>query len=235
MSSAAPLFSLPVLVRDVPTEERPRERLLQHGAERLSNAELLAILLRTGTVGCSALDLADRLLGRFGSVAGLIEADLQELIDMPGIGLAKATQLKASIELGRRIARHVGDARPQILTAADAAAYMMDRLRFERKEHFVTLHLDTQHRLIGEEIVSVGSLDSSIVHPREIFKTALKRSAAGIICLHNHPSGDPTPSFADVEATHRLVEAGELLGVPVLDHIVIGENRYVSLKEKGWL
>lgn len=235
MSSSAPLFSVPVLVRDVPVEERPRERLLQHGAERLSNAELLAILLRTGTPGCSAVHLADRLLRRFGSVVDLIDADLQELIDMPGIGLAKATQLKAAIELGRRISRHVGEARPQISTAEDAAAYMMDRLRFERKEHFVALHLDTQNRLIGEEVVSVGSLDASIVHPREIFKTALKRSAASIICLHNHPSGDPTPSFADVEVTRRLVEAGELLGVQVLDHIVIGENRYCSLKEKGWL
>ncbi|MGB8957303.1 MAG: DNA repair protein RadC [Tumebacillaceae bacterium] len=235
MSSRAPLFTVPVLVRDVPMEERPRERLLQHGAERLSNAELLAILLRTGTPGCSAVDLAGRLLRRFGSIVELIDADLQELIDMPGIGLAKATQLKAAIELGRRISRHVGEARPQIITAEDAAAYMMDRLRFERKEHFVVLHLDTQHRLIGEEVASIGSLDASIVHPREIFKTALKRSSASIICLHNHPSGDPTPSFADVEVTRRLVEAGELLGVQVLDHIVIGENRYCSLKEKGWL
>lgn len=234
MSSVA-LIRDPVLVREIPLADRPRERMLSQGAEALSNAELLAILLRTGTYGCSAVDLADRILKQFGGAHKLVEADLQELVDMPGIGLAKATQLKAAIEFGRRIARDAQERRPQLLTPADAAHYMMDRLRFERKEHFVALHLDSKNRLVGEEIVSVGTLNSSLVHPREIFKTALKRSAASIICLHNHPSGDPTPSFEDVEVTRRLVEAGQILGVEVLDHIVLGENCFLSMKEKGWM
>jgi DNA repair protein RadC len=225
----------PVLVREIPPEDRPRERLLQQGAETLSNAELLAILLRTGTNGCSAIDLADQMLKRLGGIRSLIEADLQELINMPGIGPAKAAQLKAAVEIGRRVARLSRETRPQLLTPADAASYMMDRLRFQLKEHFVVLHVDTKNRLIGEETVSIGSLNSSIVHPREIFKTALKKSAAAIICLHNHPSGDPTPSFEDLEVTRRLVESGRILGVEVLDHIVVGENCFVSMKEKGWL
>lgn len=233
--STVELLREPVMVREIPLEDRPRERMLFHGAESLSNAELLAILLRTGLRGWSAVDLADQILKRFGGARKLVEADLQELIDMPGMGLAKAAQLKAAIEFGRRIARMSNESRPQFLHPSEAAHYMMDRLRFERKEHFVALHLDTKHRLIGEEIVSVGSLNSSIVHPREIFKTALKRSAAAIICLHNHPSGDPTPSYEDVDVTRRLVEAGEILGVEVLDHIVLGENCFVSMREKGWM
>lgn len=225
----------PVLIRQIPLEDRPRERMLFHGAETLNNAELLAILLGTGSRGCSAVDLADRMLKQFGGANKLVEADLQELIDMPGIGLAKATQLKAAIEFGRRIARMSSAIRPQMLTPQDAANYMMDRLRYERREHFVVLHLDAKSRLIGEEIASIGSLNASIVHPREIFKTALKRSAAAIICLHNHPSGDPSPSYEDIEVTGRLVEAGTLLGVEVLDHIIIGENCFLSMKEKGWM
>ncbi|HEU4965144.1 MAG TPA: DNA repair protein RadC [Bacilli bacterium] len=225
----------PVRVREMPLEERPRERMWQQGTDGLSNAELLAILLRTGNRGCSAVDLADRLLSRFGGIRELLEADLHELTDMPGIGLAKATQVKAAIEFGRRVARMSREARPLLTTPQDVADYMMDRLRFQLKEHFVTLHLDTKGRLIGEEIVSIGSLNASIAHPREIFKLAVKKSAAAIICLHNHPSGDPTPSYEDIEVTRRLVEAGKILGVEVIDHIIIGEDCFVSLKEKGWL
>lgn len=215
--------------------DRPRERLLNQGVEALSNSELLAILLRTGTRGCSAVDLADRMLKQFGGIGKLLEADLHELIDLPGMGLAKATQVKAAIELGRRVARLSRETSPRFLEPQDTADYLMDRLRFLRQEHFVVLHLDTKNRLIGEETVSIGSLDTAIVHPREIFKTAVKRSAASIICAHNHPSGDPMPSFEDIEVTRRLVEAGRILGVEVLDHVVIGENCYVSIKEKGWM
>jgi len=225
----------PVLVREIPERDRPRERLQQQGVEALSNSELLAILLRTGTRGCSAVDLADRILKQFGGIGKLIDADLQELINLPGMGLAKATQVQAAIELGRRVARHHRETSPRFLQPQDTADYLMDRLRFLPKEHFVVLHLDSKNRLIGEEIASVGSLDTAIVHPREIFKTAVKRSAASIICAHNHPSGDPTPSFEDIEVTRRLVEAGRILGVEVLDHVVIGENCYVSIKEKGWM
>jgi DNA repair protein RadC len=224
-----------VRVREIPREDRPRERLHRHGPDRLSNAELLAILLRTGTSGCSSVDLAERLLKKFGSIGNLIDADLRELTSIGGIGPAKAAQLKAAIELGRRIARHKAEARPVLTSPEDAAEYMMDRLRYQLREHFVVLHLDTKNRLLGEEIVSIGSLDTSIAHPREIFKTALKRSAASIICLHNHPSGDPTPSYEDIEVTRRLVEAGKILGVEVLDHIIIGEQCFFSMKEKGWM
>lgn len=229
------VVSAPVRVREMPKEERPRERMLAQGTDAMSNAELLAILLRTGNRGVSAVDLADRLLSRFGGIRELLEAELQELTDMPGIGLAKATQVKAAIEFGRRVARMSREARPLLTTPQEVADYMMDRLRFQLKEHFVTLHLDTKGRLIGEEIVSIGSLNAAIAHPREIFKTAIKKSAAAIICLHNHPSGDPTPSYEDIELTRRLVEAGQILGVEVIDHIVIGENCYLSLKEKGWI
>jgi DNA repair protein RadC len=225
----------PVMVREIPPEDRPRERMLLYGEESLSNAELLAILLRTGSRGCSAVDLAEQILRRIGGIRNLVDVDLKELTSLPGIGPAKATELKAAIEIGRRVARIKSEARPKFDSPADAANYMMDRLRFHLKEHFVVLHLDTKNRLIGEEIVSIGSLNSSIAHPREIFKTALKRSAASIICLHNHPSGDPTPSFDDVKVTKRLVEAGKILGVDLLDHIIIGENCYISMQEKGWL
>jgi DNA repair protein RadC len=232
---SAALTRSTVLVREIPEEDRPRERLLRQGPESLSNAELLAILLRTGTQGSSAVDLAEQILKRLGGIRALIDADLEELTAVPGIGPAKAAQLKAAVEIGRRVARMKREARPQLLSPEDAAEYMMDRLRFQLKEHFVVLHLDSKNGLIGEEVVSVGTLNSSIVHPREIFKTALKRSAAAIICLHNHPSGDPTPSFEDVEVTRRLVECGRILGVEVLDHIVVGENCFLSMKEKGWL
>jgi len=224
-----------VLLNEFPVEERPRERMQAHGPEMLSNAELLAILLRTGSRGCSALGLAEQVLHRFGSLQSLIDADLQELVEMTGIGLAKAAQLKAAIELGRRVARTGPQVRPEFSEPSAAARYMMDRMRFLRKEHFVVLHLDAKNRLLGEEVVSVGSLTASIVHPREIFKTALKKSAASIICLHNHPSGDPAPSREDVEVTSRLVEAGQILGIDVLDHIIMGENSYFSMKEKGWI
>lgn len=227
--------SQPVLVREIPKEDRPRERMMLHGAESLSNAELLAILLRTGSRGCSAVDLAEQILKRLGGIRYLIDADLSELTALPGVGVAKATELKAAIEIGRRVARVKNEARPTFASPKDAADYMMDRLRFHLKEHFFVLHLDTKNRLIGEEIVSIGSLDSSIAHPREIYKTALKKSAASIICLHNHPSGDPTPSFDDVKVTRRLVEAGQILGIELLDHIIIGENCYISMQEKGWL
>ncbi|KEO82685.1 DNA repair protein RadC [Tumebacillus flagellatus] len=225
----------PVLVREIPEEDRPRERLRQVGPEQMSNAELLAILLRTGSRGRSAVNLAEQVLKRFGSIRELLHADLQELTEIPGVGLAKAAQLKAAIEVGRRIARFSQSSAPQFLTAQDAAEYMMDRLQFQLKEHFVALHLDAKRRLIGEEIVSVGTLDGTVAHPREIFKTAIKRSASAIICLHNHPSGDPTPSYEDLEVTRRLVECGRILGVDVLDHIVIGSHSYCSMREKGWL
>jgi DNA repair protein RadC len=222
-----------LLVRDVPVDERPRERMMQVGAESLSNQELLAILLRTGTGGCSVLDLAEQILARFNGIRSLVDVKIEELMAVPGIGPAKAVQLLAAIELGRRIARHKKERMDVIRCPQDVADLLMDRLRFQTQEHFVVLILDTKNRVIAEETISIGSLNASIVHPREVFKPALKRSAASIICAHNHPSGDPTPSRKDLEVTRRLLEAGRILGIEVLDHVVIGDHRYISLKEQG--
>lgn len=222
-----------VLVRDMPEEDRPRERMIRDGAPSLSNAELLAILLRTGSNGQSVMGLAERLLSHFGGLRSLMEADIREMTGIPGIGPAKALQIQAAIEIGKRIARLSRESLIAIRSPQDVANLLMDRLRFEKKEYFIVLHLDTRNHVISEEVVSIGSLDSSIVHPREIFKTALKKSSASIICVHNHPSGDPTPSREDILVSRRLAEVGQLMGIEVLDHVVVGEQRFVSMKEQG--
>jgi DNA repair protein RadC len=225
-----------IMIRDVPEEERPRERMLQFGAEALSNAELLAILLRTGYARESALSLAQRLLVEAEGLSGLMRLRLEELMQKKGIGLAKAVQVKAGIELGRRIARDSQfRERVTIRTPRDAAHYMMEEMRYLAQEHFVVLFLNTKNQVSAHETIFVGSLNASIVHPREVFQAAIKRNSASIICLHNHPSGDPTPSPEDVEVTRRLVEAGKILGIEVLDHIIIGDRRYTSMKEKGFM
>ncbi|MDI3256555.1 MAG: DNA repair protein RadC [Kyrpidia sp.] len=222
-----------ILVKDVPPAERPRERLLTFGPEPLTNAELLAILLRTGSQGRSALELAQRLLTRFEGLAGLLEADSRELMEESGMGPAKATQILAALELGRRVQRVDRSALAPIHSPKDVAARLMERLQFLQKEHFVVLHLDTKHRVLGEEVVSVGTLNASLVHPREIFRTAVKRSAAAVVCAHNHPSGDPTPSPEDVDVTKRVLEAGRIIGIDLVDHVVIGRGTYVSMRELG--
>lgn len=213
--------------------QAPRERLLDCGPQALRNDELLAIILQTGTRQVSVVELANRVLVHANGLHGLMDVTLEELVTVPGIGRVKALQIVAAVELGRRIVRKPPDNRSQIRSAEDAAEYVMDRLRYLKKEHFITLHLDTKHCVIGEETVSVGSLDASIVHPREIFKSAVKKSASAILCVHNHPSGDPTPSQEDVAVTRRLVESGKLLGIDVLDHIVVGDGKFISLKAQG--
>jgi len=223
------------LMAELPVQERPRERLAHFGAQALSNAELIALVLGTGRLGESALSVGERLLDHVGGIRELVDVQVNELRQVPGVGLAKAVAVLASIELGRRLQMSVGAELQKIASPHEAALYLMEKLRFLRKEHFVTIHLDTKHQVLGEEIVSIGSLNASIVHPREIFKTAVKRSAAAIICAHNHPSGDPTPSQEDVDVTQRLVSAGRILGVEVLDHIVIGDKRYISLRERGFM
>lgn len=214
--------------------DAPRERLLEQGPEVLRNDELLAIVLQSGNKQASVLELSTRVLTACNGLLGLLDASVEELMAISGIGPAKALQIAACVELGRRIVRSPGEMKKQIRSAEDAAEYVMDRMRHLKKEHFFILHLDTKHRLIGEEVVSVGSLDASIVHPREIFKSAVKRSASAVLCLHNHPSGDPSPSPEDKAVTARLCEAGRLLGIDVLDHIVVGDGRYVSLRAEGY-
>lgn len=223
----------PLLIRDVPEEERPRERMKRFGAEALSNSELLAILLRTGVKGQSVLQLSDQIINRAGSLRALLEMDLEELKGIKGVGEAKAIQIKAGLELGRRLSRGNLLERVRITGPQDAADYMMDALRYLHQEHFVALYLNTKNQVIGQETLFVGTLNSSLVHPREVFREAIRKSAASLILLHNHPSGDPTPSKEDLDVTKRLVESGRLLGIEVLDHLVIGDGTYVSLKERG--
>lgn len=226
-------MSMYPMLRDLPQEERPRERMIQSGAEALSHAELLAILLRTGTKQESALLLAQRLLNQLGSLSKLADMSLMELTKIKGIGPAKALQLLAGLELGRRMSRIRHTDSSSVRRPEDAADLVMESMRHLRKEHFVCLFLNTKNRVLAQETVSIGTLDASLVHPREVFRAAMKHGAASMICIHNHPSGDPTPSREDVDITKRLMEAGELVGIEVLDHIVIGDNQYVSLKERG--
>ncbi|TKH04726.1 JAB domain-containing protein [Peribacillus simplex] len=224
-----------MLIRDYPKEERPRERFLQDGPQSLSNQELLALLLRTGSREESVLQLSGRLINSFKGLRLLKEASVEELTVIKGIGEAKAIQILASIELGRRINNLNDQDRYVIRSPEDGANYCMEEMRFLSQEHFVCLYLNTKNQVLQKTTVFIGSLNASIVHPREVFKEAFKRSAASIICLHNHPSGDPSPSREDIEVTKRLVECGKIIGIEVLDHIIIGEHKYVSLKEKGYL
>ncbi|SEC72311.1 DNA repair protein RadC [Paenibacillus sp. GP183] len=222
-------------MREVPNEERPRERMLQYGSQALSNAELLAILLRTGTYSESAVTLAQRILSECGDFRNLVDMSKDQLTQIKGIGDAKALQIQASIELGRRLARSIHNEAVTIRSPESVANLMREELRYLQKEHFVCLFLNTKNHVIGQETLSMGSLNASIVHPREVFRAAIKRSSASIICVHNHPSGDPTPSPEDIQLTHRFVEAGSIIGIEVLDHIIIGDFKFVSLKEQGFM
>ncbi|WP_062110292.1 RadC family protein [Bacillus niameyensis] len=223
------------MIRDFPVDERPRERLIKNGPESLSNHELLAILLRTGSKSESVIQLANRLLTHFDGLTGLKDAVVEELTSIKGIGQAKAVQIVASVELGRRISNLTFNNRFIIRSPEDGANYVMNDMRFLSQEHFVCLYLNTKNQVIHRQTVFIGSLNASIVHPREVFKEAFRRSAASIICFHNHPSGNPTPSREDIEVTQRLVECGKMLGIEVLDHLIIGDKKYVSMKEKGYM
>lgn len=217
----------------MPAELRPRERLCQGGADGLSDAELLAIILRTGFQSATAIDLATQLLACFCGLKGLVATSTDELSRVKGIGPAKAAQIKAALEIGRRVAVTAMSNKPVIKSPGDVSALMMEKMRHYDREHFMVLNLNTKNQVIAEDTVSIGNLNASLVHPRELFKNAIKRSAAALILVHNHPSGDPSPSREDIDVTHRLTEAGKLLGIEILDHVVIGDLKYVSLKEKG--
>ncbi|WP_430540052.1 RadC family protein [Neobacillus drentensis] len=223
------------MIHDFPQDERPRERFKTHGPQSLSNHELIAILLRTGTKDESVLQLSNRLLTHFEGLRMLKGATLEEMTEIKGIGAAKAIQILAAVEIGRRIANLNYTDRYVIRSPEDGAKYVMNDMRFLTQEHFVCLFLNTKNQVIHKQTVFIGSLNASIVHPREVFREALKRSAASIIALHNHPSGDPTPSKEDIDVTKRLVECGKIIGIDLLDHLIIGENKFVSLKEKGYL
>jgi DNA repair protein RadC len=223
------------MIRDVPKDVRPRERLLFSGPESLADHELLAILLRTGTKEESVLQLAHRLLQRFEGLRLLKDATVEEITSIKGIGTTKAIQILAAIELGRRLHRLGYHDRYVIRSPEDGAKYVMEDMRFLSQEHFVAIYLNTKNQVIHRKTIFIGSLNSSIVHPREVFKEAIKRSAASIICAHNHPSGDPTPSREDIDVTKRLAECGRIIGIELLDHLIIGDQKFVSLKEKGYV
>lgn len=211
--------------------DRPRERLAALGPEALNDAELLALVLRTGGPGCDAVALAGRLLAGCGGLQGLSRAGPRDLAAVPGVGPVKRASLRAAIEIGRRQAGGRLDAGACIRGPADVHAHYHPRLRHAVQERFFAVLLDGRHRVVRHVLVSQGTLTASLVHPREVFRPALGEPAAAVVLVHNHPSGDPTPSREDVEITERLVRAGEILGVPVLDHVVVAERGFASLKE----
>jgi DNA repair protein RadC len=224
-------------IKDWPEAERPREKLLQRGAEQLSNAELLALILRTGDAssGRTAVDQARTLLERFGSLREVARACTAELCDFPGIGPAKAAEIQAVFQLARRFAAEALQPGARYTCSADAFSHFHPRLRDYRREVFLALLLDSKNCLLREVQISEGSLNASIVHPREVFVPVVRESAAAVLFVHNHPSGDPTPSSEDIALTTRLKQAGELMGVRVLDHIIIGDGRYHSFADQGML
>jgi len=221
-------------IHDLPISERPRERLQKFGVEALSAQEILALILGRGIAGESVMVTAQRLLSQFGSLKGIAGATVEELAQVKGIGIAKASQIKAAFELANRLESYSesGD-RPLVKTPEDVAGLVQGRLKGKKKEYFLALLLDTRNRLIRAAEISVGSLDGSIVHPREVFKEAVSASAASVIFVHNHPSGDTEASEDDIKLTKRLAEAGEIMGIDVLDHIIIGGKKYLSLKREG--
>lgn len=223
-------------LRDLPLSERPREKAQRFGVEQLSTAELLAILLQSGTRKDSALDLANRLLGRTQmGVSDLSQFTLRQLMELPGIGLAKATTLQACFELGRRQQMVVAESVHRLNSPQAVVELVRGRLAHLRREVFMVIQLNVKNDVIAEEIVSQGTINASIVHPREVFQNAIKNGAAAIIVTHNHPSGDPGPSDEDIQVTKRLVETGKIIGIPLLDHVIIGSQDSFSLKAHGLL
>ncbi len=222
-----------ITVKEMPAEERPRERLAHAGPQALSTTELLAIILRTGVGGENVINMSTRILAQYGGLAGLARADFAQLEAVKGLGPAKTAQLLAAFELGRRLMLESPEERLQIRSPADAAHLLTPLIGHKEQENFVVLYLDTRNRVTDREILYKGSLNTSLVRVAEVFRGAIRRNIAGIIVAHNHPSGDPNPSPEDVALTRRLVKAGKLLEVDLLDHLVIGQNRYVSLRERA--
>lgn len=220
-------------IKDMPQGERPRERLQHYGAQALSTAELLAIILRTGVDGENVIRLAERLLTQFNGLPGLARASFAELCQVKGIGPAKVTQLKAALELGRRLQVAAPDERPVISSPVDVVQLVSSEMAFLPQEEFWVLLLDVRNRVMRVHHLYRGSLNRATVRVAEVFREAIRENAAAVIAVHNHPSGDPTPSPQDVALTRTLTEAGKLLEIPLLDHVIIGLGRWVSLKERG--
>ncbi|HEX9146903.1 MAG TPA: DNA repair protein RadC [Candidatus Binatia bacterium] len=224
-------------IRDWPTEDRPREKLLDKGADALTDTELLAIILRIGnaSTGESAIDHARQLLSRFGGFKGIDQAGASELSSVKGIGPAKIAQIKACLEIGRRLGNHRWQAGQALRSSEDVFRHFRDSLEKEKREMFYVVLLNNKNKKIRDVKISEGSLTASLVHPREVYNPVIRESAAAVIFVHNHPSGDPAPSQEDIEITRRLKEVGDVMGVRVLDHVVIGHDRYFSFSDKGML
>jgi len=221
-------------IHDLPKEERPRERLIRFGEQALSAQELLQLIIGRGVVGESVAVTAQKLLSQFGSLEKLAETSIEELSSIKGIGLAKATQIKAVFEIGRRVSTYIPSYKSKELTDPKKVYQLIkNKLKDYHKEHFYIIVLNSRNWSVAE--ISVGSLDSSIVHPREVFAEAIKNKAASVIFVHNHPSGDTEPSEGDLIMTKRLVEAGKILGIKVLDHIIVTKTGFFSFKEKGFI
>jgi DNA repair protein RadC len=224
-------------VRDLPRSERPRERLIRFGADKLSSQELLALVIGRGIPQRSVMTIAQELIARFGSIQGISNATITELSHIKGIGMARATQLKAVFELGKRqeIEKENNYESYDIRDPQGVVRAVRKTIKDKAKEHFKLILLNTRNKIIGLSTVSIGTLNASLVHPREVFKDAIRHSASSVVVAHNHPSGNPEPSEEDLKITRRLVDSGKILGIEVLDHIIIGKNAFISLKTKGLL
>lgn len=225
-------------IKEWPEDERPRERLLKFGSSELSTAQLLAIILKTGGKDKSALALAREILIQFNSLKDIEDASTAEFSEVKGIGSAKIAQLKAAFELGRRLLRNGkknSSQSPCFKNSQQVYDYYMSKFFGLKKEKFFCILIDTKNRVFKENLISEGTLTSSLVHPREVFRYAIKEAAASVLFVHNHPSGDPTPSKNDIDITKRLIQTGRVVGINVLDHIIIGDGKYVSLIEKGYV
>jgi len=221
-------------IHDMPKVDRPREKLAKYGPEFLKDNELLAILLRTGTEGKSALKIAEEILSKF-SKKKLLGLDFNQLKQIKGIGPAKAAQVLAAFELSKRVLKvDSSNTRPTIQTPKDIIA-QVSYLKNHKKENFVVLYLNSRNELLNKETISIGTLNANLVHPREVFESAITGFASSVVFVHNHPSGDPEPSEDDLKLTKQLIEAGKILGIEVLDHIIIAKDKYLSMKEKKLL
>jgi len=225
--------SYDVMIQNLSPDDQSWERFLAHGPGSLTTVELLGLLLRPGADGESPLRLAERALQEIGSLRELSQTDVETLSRVRGIGMEKAVEVRAAIELGKRlIALGDGGVRPTIHSPAEAAAFLMPELRHQPQEHFKILMLDSKNQVLRAPTITLGTVNASLIHPREVFRPTLAQPCVSVILAHNHPSGDPTPSREDLDVTKQLVAAGKVLGIEVLDHVIIGDGRFVSLKER---
>lgn len=220
------------MIKALAPQERPREKLLNHGVHKLSHAELLAIVLRTGSHEASAIDLGQKVISQLDQgLMSLSKVTIEELISLKGVGLAKACQILAAVELGKRVGQSERSVIGKVHAPSAVVSFFQSHFKHENKEMFIVVYLNTKHVITSYDVISVGTLNASIVHPREVYSSAIKKCAAGILLIHNHPSGYPEPSMEDKKVTQRLKEVGELVGIKVVDHLIISDDDYYSFKE----